>query len=216
MIFKSLLANLKKGNLPSMDGLLYLLSALLHPHNGVWCTWFPKVYFTIDDKRGWTGNALICGFYPRYGTPYIALYIPSSPFGKMATCSKFVSKPDAGTKQAMKNAFSRILDDLEFSLPTPRIEQAKECIRYLQTKQDMTRTLPQATGRKMLQCPHTLSACKRVLIKVCSNTYCKTWVTGFLIGAKVWFPLVHTLFKATHIHAVKKSVKSSDKMLRFT
>ena len=86
----------------------------------------------IDDKRGWTGNALICGFHPRYGTLYIALYIPSSPFGKMATCSKFVSKPDAGAK----NAFSRILDDSEFSLPTPRIEQAKECIRYLQTKED--------------------------------------------------------------------------------
>ena len=37
--------------------------------------------------------------------------------------------------QVVKNAFRQLLSDSEFALPTPRVERAKDCIRYLQTKE---------------------------------------------------------------------------------
>ena len=53
----------------------------------------------------------------------------------MDTCSAIVGKLDAGTMEAVKNAFSQLLGNSEFSLPTPRIVHAKECVRYLQTRE---------------------------------------------------------------------------------
>ena len=40
-----------------------------------------------------------------------------------------VSNPDASAMQVVKDAFCQMLSDLEFVLPTPRVERAKDCIR---------------------------------------------------------------------------------------
>ena len=47
-------------------------------------------------------------------TNYAALFGVS-----MDTCSALVGKLDAGTMEAVKNAFSQLLGNSEFSLPTP-------------------------------------------------------------------------------------------------
>lgn len=57
--------------------------------------------------------------------------------------------------QFVKDAFSQLLGDLEFLLPAPRVEHAKECILYVQTKTDDKETVhqvPTAMMTRMFTC----------------------------------------------------------------
>ena len=121
-----------------------------------WRTYFfPYVHLSIDSRGGEDGMETVnfAMYHPRYGPPcYDPYTIRITQLSKKLHCwlstmaaslsGSMNESSESPYYETVKNTFTHIVTDTEFSLSTPRVKLAKDCMGFLQTKLNRLRGIP--------------------------------------------------------------------------